>query len=179
MSNLILTSIGKVVMLSVLAIIFAFGVFVLCGIIYVIFISPITIKKKHKNACKNQHLMFNQLKKGDFVWEVYGDNLTSYKVESISYGFGNTNECRRMVIHTKSIKNEYDTRNISIDDIKLSKSFKFGNYYTLFGEANSIATMTKNKRKEAIASVSVVSNDEITKEVNKVIERLNDFKKKL
>ena len=123
--------------------------------------------------------MFNQLKKGDFVWEVYGDNLTSYKVESISYGFGNTNECRRMVIHTKSIKNEYDTRNISIDDINLSKSFKFGNYYTLFGEANSIATMTKNKRKEAIASVSVVSNDEITKEVNKVIERLNDFKKKL
>ena len=123
--------------------------------------------------------MFNQLKKGDFVWGVYGDNLASYKVESISYGFDKSNECRRMVINTRSIKNEYDTRNISIDDIKLSKSFKFGNYYTLFGEANSIATMTKNKRKESIASVSVVSNDEIAKEVNNVIERLNDFKKNL
>ena len=118
--------------------------------------------------------MFNQLKKGNFVWEVYGDKIASYIVETITYGFDKSNECHRMVIHTKSIKNEFDTRDISIDDIKLSKSFKFRNYYTLFGEANSIATMTKNKRKEAIASVSVVSNDEIAKEVNKVIERLKE-----
>ena len=149
------------------------------GIIYFFLIKPQTLKIKHKKAMKSQHLMFNQLKAGDFVWELNGSTIKTYVIESVGYSFNKyTNECTRINFNTVNINNEYDNRYIDIG-IDKSKSFKYNSYYTLYGEVNSIASMTKAKRDQEISNVSTTSKEELIKEANKVIDRIDEFKKKL
>jgi uncharacterized protein with PQ loop repeat len=149
------------------------------GVIYTFLIKPQTLKIKHKKAMKSQHLMFNQLKAGNFVWELNGSTIKTYIIESVGYSFNKyTNECTRININAKNINNEYDNRYIDID-IDKSKSFKYNSYYTLYGEANSIASMTKAKRDREISNVSSATKEELIKEANKVIDRIDEFKKKL
>lgn len=149
------------------------------GAVYYALIKPQMLKANHKKAMKNQHLMFNQLKAGDFVWELNGSTIKTYIVKSVSYSFNKcTNECTRININAENINNEYDSRYIDID-ISKSKSFKYNSYYTLYGEANSIASMTKTKRDREISNVSSATKEELIKEANKVIDRIEEFKKKL
>ena len=150
-----------------------------CGVIYVNAIAPRILKMKHKKAMINQHVMFNQLKAGDFVWELIGQTIKTYVVTYVNYTFKKyTNECTRINISTVNINNEYDNRYIDID-IDKSKSFKYNSYYTLYGEASSIASMTKAKRDREISNVSSATKEELIKEANKVIDRIEEFKKKL
>jgi hypothetical protein len=86
--------------------------------------------------------------------------------------------CASTTVNAKNINNEYDNRYIDID-IDKSKSFKYNSYYTLYGEANSIASMTKAKRDREISNVSSATKEELIKEANKVIDRIDEFKKKL
>ena len=149
------------------------------GAVYYALIKPQMLKANHKKAMKSQHLMFNQLKKGDFIWELVGQDIKTYVVKSVSYSFGKcTNECFKINISAVSINNEYDSRYIDID-ISKSKSFKYNSYYALYGEANSIASMTKAKRDREISNVSSATKEELIKEANKVIDRLEEFKKNL
>ena len=150
-----------------------------CGVIYVNAIAPRILKMKHKKAMINQHVMFNQLKAGDFVWELIGQTIKTYVVKNVGYSFNKyTNECTRINFSTVNINNEYDNRYIDIDIYK-SKTFKYNSYYTLYGEANSIASMTKAKRDREISNVSSATKEELIKEANKVIDRIEEFKKKL
>ena len=149
------------------------------GAVYYALIKPQMLNTNRKNAMKNQRLMFNQIKKGDFVWELNGSTIKTYVVKSVGYSFNKcTNECTRININAENISNEYDSRYIDID-INKSKSFKYNSYYTLYGEANSIASMTKAKRDQEISNVSSATKEELIREANKVIDRIDEFKKKL
>ena len=67
MINLILASNLNAVEIAILCIIgLCIAALIVAGIldIYEVF----NENKKYKNACENQHLMFNQLKKGDYMW---------------------------------------------------------------------------------------------------------------
>lgn len=154
-------------------------IFFISGAIYFFLIKPQMLRLRHKKAMKNQRLMFNQIKTGDFIWELNGSSIKTYVVKSVSYSFNkHTNECTRINISAENMNNEYEIRYIDID-IDKSKSFKYNSYYTLYGEAHSIASMVKAKRGQEISNVSSATKEELIKEANKVIDRIDEFKKKL
>lgn len=170
---------GKIVIGFFLLAILLILVALICGAVYYALIKPQMINIGNKNAKKNQRLMFNQIKEGNFIWELNGSNIKTYIVTSVGYSFNKyTNECTRINISAVNINNEYDNRYIDID-IDKSKSFKYNSYYTLYGEVNSIASMTKAKRDQEISNVSSATKEELIREANKVIDRIEEFKKKL
>ena len=134
-------------------------------------------KLKEERAREKQHLMFNQLKKGDYVWEVVDDNIITRIVDTITYRFNSSNECTGIFINTYRPHNSYDTRYIDIK-LKDSKVFKYQHYYTLYGEASVTAKAVKNKRdKEMSKAVEYTiddiknASDEVTKRLEKVVNQ--------
>lgn len=116
-----------------------------------------------------QHLMFNQLKKGDFVWLVNEDKLFRKIIKKVAYNFSGTD-----VITIKIYFHGYDNY-LSIPSDK-SKTYRFGNYYTIMGEAMANANYIKHKRQESIDGVRTSTDEDILKAVNDVINRTNKIK---
>ena len=136
----------------------------------------IASEKNLKNAKKNQRLMFNQLKKGDFVWYTYGEDLNTYVVTNAGHYFDRDNTLKEIRISLRDISNEYSTRNLDIP-VGNSQTFKHGDYYTIYNEANVIRTAIKRKRDEQRNAASKVSDEKLASEVNEVIKRLEKIKK--
>ena len=131
--------------------------------------------KRYKNACENQHLMFNQLKKGDYMWRVNEDKITAYKIIEVNYKFYHdslheikfeikSNEC------TWAFEHEVDVKN--------AKSFKDGLYYLLYKEAKLSADACRRNKEKEIAKILQVTDEEIKAEADKVIERIEKIKEK-
>ena len=175
MINLILTT-GHVsfVMLPYFIIFFA-SVALLGNILWGVY-KKIKDKKKYQDACKNQRLMFNQLKKGDYVWEVSGEELKDYVVTYAGYYFDRNNICKEVRISLQSLTNEWNTRDISIpvDD---SQTYKRDNYYTIYNEASLLQRGIKLKRDKQRNAAKEVTNEKLVEETTKLIERLNKIKK--
>lgn len=133
-------------------------------------------KKKFKNAKENQRLMFNQLKKGDYVWEVSGEELKDYVVTYAGYYFDGNNICKEVRISLQSLTNEWNTRdiNIPVDD---SQTYKRNNYYTVYNEASLLQKGIKLKRDKQRNAAKEVTNEKLVEETTKLIERLNKIKK--
>jgi len=143
----------------------------------IVFLPDLLREKKEKKARKEQHLMFIQLKKGDYVWEVVNDNIITRIVDTITYRFNSSNECTGIFISTYIPDNSYDTRCIDIK-LKDSKVFKYLHYYTLYGEASVTAKAVKNKRDKEISkaveyTIDDIKNasDEVTKRLEKVVNQ--------
>ena len=133
-------------------------------------------KKNLKNAKENQRLMFNQLKKGDYVWEVSGEELKDYVVTYAGYYFDINNICKEVRISLQSLTNEWNTRdiNIPVDD---SQTYKRNNYYTIYNEASLLQRGIKLKRDKQRNAAKEVTNEKMIEETTKLIERLNKIKK--
>lgn len=116
-----------------------------------------------------QHLMFNQLKKGDFVWFVNEDKLFSKIIKKVVYDFSGTD------VRTINIYFHGDCDYLSIPPYK-SKTYRFGNYYTIMGDAIVNANNIKHKRQESIDAVRTSTDEDILKAVNNVISRTNKIK---
>jgi len=116
-----------------------------------------------------QHLMFNQLKKGDFVWLVNEDKLFRKIIKNVVYDFSGTD-----VIKIKLYFHGED-KYLSVPSEK-SKTYRFGNYYTIMGEAMANANYIKHKRQESIDGVRTSTDEDIIKAVNDVINRTNKIK---
>jgi hypothetical protein len=131
--------------------------------------------KRYKNACENQRLMFNQLKKGDYVWEVSGEELKNYVVIYAGYCFDRNNICKEVRISLRSLTDEWNTRNINIpvDD---SQTFKCHDYYTIYNEASLLQRGIKLKRDKQRNAAKEVTNEKLVEETTKLIERLNKIK---
>ena len=115
--------------------------------------------------------MFNQLKKGNYVWESYKGEITTFIVTLVKPIFNNKNECKGLCIYLKNIDCEYLTRNINID-LNESKSFNYNYYYTLFGEADITAKAIKSKMDKESLKASSYTMDDIIKASEEVKERL-------
>lgn len=133
-------------------------------------------KKNLKNAKENQRLMFNQLKKGDYVWEVSGEELKDYVVTYAGHYFDRNNICKEVRISLQSLTNEWNTRdiNIPVDD---SQTYKRDNYYTVYNEASLLQRGIKLKRDKQRNAAKEVTNEKLVEETTKLIERLNKIKK--
>ena len=126
------------------------------------------IKNKAK---KNQHLMFNQLEKGDCVWCLNGDSLKCYVISYVDYHFHyRTNEVNEIRIH---LRDSY--HNLSIGP-EAARSFVFtdydGTWYTLHEDAKTRHEITKLERKRSIDKVKVVDAYEFQNKLNMEIESL-------
>ena len=175
MINLILASEmtkGDAFFLS-LFLIFFFAI--VAGILHCIY-SFIARRVKFKTAKKEQRLMFNQLKEGDFVWYTYGEDLDTYVVTHVGHYFDRDNTLKEIRISLKDISSDYSTRNLDIP-VGNSQTFKHGDYYTIYNEANVIHTAIKRKRDEQRNAASKVSYEKLASEVNEVIKRLETIKK--
>ena len=137
----------------------------------VVFLPDLLREKKEKKARKEQHLMFIQLKKGDYVWEVVNDNIITRIVDAITYRFNSSNECTGIFINTYRPDNSYDTRYIDIN-LKDSKAFKYQHYYTLYGEASVTAKVVKNKRDKEMSKAMEYTIDDIKNASDEVTKRL-------
>ena len=126
------------------------------------------IKEK---AGKTQHLMFNQLEKGDCVWCLNGEKLGRFIISYVDYRFHyRTNEVNEIRIH---LRDSYHDLSISPE---AAKSFVFtdygGTWYTLYEDAKTRHEITKLERQRAIDKVKVVSAQDFQYELNKEIEAL-------
>lgn len=131
---------------------------------------PIESHIKNK-AKKTQHLMFNQLDKGDYVWSLNGESLKCYVVSYVGYHFRyRTNEVDEINIH---LRGSYHNLRINPD---AAKAFVFtdsnGTWYTLHEDAKTRCDLTKLERKRAIDKVKVVDAHDFQYELNREIESL-------
>ena len=136
----------------------------------------IASKKNLKNAKENQRLMFNQLKKGDYVWEVSGEELKDYVVTYAGYYFDINNICKEVRIYLQNLSEEYSTRDINIP-VGDSQTYKHNNYYTVYNEASLLQKGIKLKRDKQRNAAKEVTNEKLIEETTKLIERLNKIKK--
>lgn len=143
----------------------------LCGI-YELVSNEVSLRK----ARESQRLLFNQLKKGSYVWEVVGEELITYVVTQSVYHFDRNNICKEITLRMQSVSESWNTRNIDIP-VEESKTFKRNDYYTIYNEADIVRSAIKKKRDEQRNAVSKVSNEELANEVNNVIKRLETIKK--
>ena len=132
-------------------------------------------KKNLKNAKENQRLMFNQLKKGDYVWEVSGEELKDYVVTYAGYYFDINNICKEVRISLQNLSEEYSTRDINIP-VGDSQTYKRNNYYTIYNEASLLQKGIKLKRDKQRNAAKEVTNEKLVEETTKLIERLNKIK---
>ena len=126
------------------------------------------IKNKAK---KNQHLMFNQLEKGDCVWCLNGESLKGYVIDYVDYQFHyRTNEVEIINIH---LWDSYHSLSINPD---AARTFVFtdydGTWYTLHEDAKTRQEITKLERQRSIDKVKVVDATVFQNKLNKEIESL-------
>jgi hypothetical protein len=123
------------------------------------------------SRAKKKHPMFNQLKKGDYVWRVCADELKPLRVRKVCYDFKyGSNEIEYICIDLE------DTYNILRINPVYAKRFLFEDgtikYYTIYEEAETVASLTKIKREREINRVTSVSVDEFSKKLNSHVESL-------
>ena len=126
------------------------------------------IKNKAK---KNQHLMFNQLEKGDCVWCLNGESLGCYIISYVDYNFHyRRNDVDEINIH---LRDSYHTLSIKIE---AARAFVFtdydGTWYTLYEDAKTRHDITVLERKRSIDKAKVVDAADFQNKLNKEIESL-------
>ena len=126
----------------------------------------------YKRNGMSQHIMFNQLKKGDFVWFVNGDELHYRFVKKVSYNFSGT-DVTNIVIE---FYGDYIGLKIKPED---AKTYRYAWFYTLMGDAKAQANYVSLKRNESIKESQKVTPEEIIKEADLVMKRIEKIKKDL
>ena len=175
MINLILASemTGADIFICIFLLLIASGImFSICYGIYKV----VSCTKNHANAKKYQRLMFNQLKKDDYVWEVKGEEINEYVVTNASHYFDKNNICKEVVISLQNISSSWSTRQIDIP-VDESQTYKYHDYYTIYDEARVLQMGIKLKRDKQRNAVKEVTNEKLVEETTKLIERLNNIKK--
>lgn len=131
--------------------------------------------KSQDAKAKKQYLMFNQLKKGDFVWKVRDGFLTRDKVSDVEYHFDSNDNVYKITIR---FVGEYHNLNIPM---KIAKEFVYdvypAKYYTIYKEAEIVANLTEMRRKKAIENAQLVDVSDVAAKLNEEIrtfEKLRD-----
>lgn len=132
-------------------------------------------EKRQDIKAKKQHLMFNQLKKGNFIWKVSGNWMRRIEVSGVEYHFDRHDIVDKIII---GLSGDYHKLHIRPDD---AKSFTFKElgytYYTILEEAKLMTGLTEAKRKKAIENAQSVDANDVTEKLNqeiKALEKLRD-----
>ena len=131
------------------------------------------IDYKSKKNGGNQHLTFGQLKKGDFIWQIDGEMLRTYLIKSVEYNFRYDNKLSKITI--AFVNHPYV---LKIDG-ENAKSFRYLDYYTLYGEAIVTQKLNIVQRNKEIEKVKTISIDELKKSTDRVLKTLEYCEKML
>ena len=140
-------------------------------VILIVAIYDIINSSRDKIKYKKQRLMFNQLKKGDFIFKVSEDGVNIYKISSVNYKYDykDSLESIEFISGYSRIKML----------ITYAKSFKYIDYYTIFEAANVKFEYIQSKKKKQLDKLQFTSNEEIASGVNKLIDELKDIENKI
>jgi hypothetical protein len=157
--------------MGVLFVIYLGAVFLISFII----VGSFTIYEKRQDIkAKKQHLMFNQLKKGDFIWKVSGDWMHRMEVSGVEYHFDGHDIVDKIII---GLSGEYHQLHMRPDDAKAFVFKELGyTYYTILEEAKLMADLTEVKRKKAIENAQSVDASDVTEKLNKEIKSLEKLR---
>ena len=132
-------------------------------------------EKRQDIKAKKQHLMFNQLKKGDFIWRVSGDWMRRMEVSGVEYHFDRHDIVDKIII---GLSGEYHQLHMRPDDAKAFVFKELGyTYYTILEEAKLTTDLTEMKRKKAIENAQSVDTSDFADKLNqeiKTLEKLRD-----
>lgn len=138
-------------------------------------------KKIAKRALVNgpkQCLMFSELKKGDFVWELmYDDSMATCMVKNVDYDFNHKHEIK--FINIELIHPDfYYGRTINIP-AKFAKSYEYMNNYTLYKDAKLRHDAIMKKKEAELNKIKTATKSDINNAVEDVIKNLRDFENKV
>ena len=150
-----------------------------CCIILLILlvVSPIlwwiykVITYRHKK--KYQFLMFNQIEKGDYVWQLVGDHIQPFEVTSVSYNFDENNNITRIRI-------KFDLGGFIVILPDSARTFKIemveGEYYTIFEHAEAKRLFTEIKRMKSKDDLLTNTDEDIKIAINKELKNIEKMK---
>lgn len=127
-------------------------------------------KRKEKINGPKQHLMFSQLKKGNFVWEVTGDKIKTLLVKNVEFYYDSSNNVRN--VHIDFVNNS----NGLLLSPESAKTFLHGCYHTLMGDAESTRRLNEIKRKKEVEKLTTATAKEVKEQADKVIKNLERLK---
>ena len=127
----------------------------------------------HKHKKKHQHKMFKELKKGDYIWKLYGDYIEALRITDITYYFDKQDNIQEIHISTS------DWTTIRLEP-KQTNTFKIKEgtyeYYTIFKEAEAKRMLTEMKRNKSINEYNVVNQEDKINALNKELKELEKIK---
>ena len=125
-------------------------------------------KKKH------QHKMFKELKKGDYLWKLYGDYIEPMKITEVRYCFDKEDNIQEIHIYTS------DWMSLHLEP-QQTNTFKIkegtSEYYTIFKEAEAKRMLTEMKRNKSINDFNTINQQEKINALNREIQSLEQLKK--
>lgn len=136
-------------------------------------IYEVTTYKYKKN---HQFLMFNQIEKGDYVWQLSGSNITPIKVKSVSYIFDENNNITKIRIY-------FDLGGFIVILPDSARTFKIemveGEYYTIFEHAEAKRLFTEIKRMKSKDDLLTNTDEDIKIAINKELKNIEELKNEL
>ena len=125
-----------------------------------------------------QCLMFSELTKGDFVWELMcDDSLATCIVKNVDYDFNYRHEIKFINIELIHPDFRYG-RTINIP-AKFAKSYEYMNNYTLYKDAKLRHDAIMKKKEAELNMIKTPTKSDINNAVEEVIRNLRDFENKV
>ena len=136
------------------------------------------IAKKALIDGPKQCLMFSELKKGDFVWELMcDDSLATCVVRNVDYDFNYRHEIKFINIELIHPDFHYG-RTINIP-AKFAKSYEYMDNYTLYKDAKLRHDAIMKKKEAELNKIKTPTESDINNAVEEVIRNLRDFENKV
>lgn len=129
------------------------------------------------NSKKNhQFLMFNQIEKGDYVWQLVGDRIQPFKVTSVLYNFDENNNITRIRIY-------FDLGGFIVILPDSARTFKIemveGEYYTIFEHAEAKRLFTEIKRIKSKDDLLTNTDEDIKIAIEKELKNIEELKNEI
>jgi hypothetical protein len=155
------------------------GIFVLIVLTIALSVPVIAITKiicnilNYDHKKKHQHKMYKELKKGDYIWKLYGDYIEPMRITEVRYYFDKQDNIEEIHIFTS------DWMSLRLTP-RQTNTFKIeegtAEYYSIFVEAETRRQLTEMKRNKSINEYSVVNKEDKINALNKEINELEQLK---
>ena len=160
-----MTTIERILILALMVALIAPVVIASVNIIYD------NLNCNHKK--KHQHKMFKELKKGDYIWKLYGDYIKPMKITEVMYYFDKQDNIEAIHISTS------DWTSLHLEP-KQTNTFKIkegtSEYYTIFKEAEAKRMLTEMKRNKNIKEFNTINQQDKINALNKELKELEEIK---
>jgi len=121
-------------------------------------------------ARKHQLVLFGNLRRGDYIWLVYGDHITEYKILDAEYIYNRACTVDYLLLRYGG----YDTLRIELKDFKrcVYTERLERHFYTIYDEAKATANLVAIQRNAELKKATAFTQEDLTSEVNRAYREL-------